>query len=125
MRSVCLTQWPNPEVFLSHANARTNEYGRNLAVERYLAGHKVRDIAGQLGISRTTVYKWIARYALEGLADRSSRPHRSPRQVPLEVELAPASEMSCAAAPSSRRTRTTQSIAELARSRGAVGLPDR
>ena len=39
-----------PEVFLSHAtNARTNEYGRNLAVERYLAGHKVRDIAGQLG----------------------------------------------------------------------------
>ena len=62
-----------PGVFLSHANARTNEYGRNLAVERYLAGHKVRDIAGQLGISRTTVYKWIARYALEGpagLADR-------------------------------------------------------
>ena len=38
-----------PEVFLSHAHARTNEYGRNLAVERYLAGHKVRDIAGQLG----------------------------------------------------------------------------
>ena len=27
-----------PEVSLSHANARTNEYGRNLAVERYLAG---------------------------------------------------------------------------------------
>jgi transposase InsO family protein len=75
---------------LSHANARTNEYGRNLAVQRYLAGHKVRDIAGQLGISRTTVYKWIARYALEGpagLADRSSRPRRSPRQMPLDVEL--------------------------------------
>ena len=75
---------------MSHANARTNEYGRNLAVGRYLAGHKVRDIAGQLGISRTTVYKWIARYVLEGpqgLADRSSRPRRSPRQVPLAVEL--------------------------------------
>jgi transposase InsO family protein len=75
---------------LSHANARLNEYGRNLAVERYLAGQKVKDIAGQLGVSRTTVYKWIARYALEGpagLADRSSRPHRSPRQVPLAVEL--------------------------------------
>jgi transposase InsO family protein len=75
---------------LSHANARLNEYARNLAVERYLAGQKVRDIAGQLGVSRTTVYKWIARYALEGpagLADRSSRPHRSPRQVPLQVEL--------------------------------------
>ena len=75
---------------MSHANARTNLYGRNLAVERYLAGHKVKDIAGQLGISRTTVYKWIARYAAQGpagLADRSSRPHSSPRQVPLEVEL--------------------------------------
>ena len=68
---------------MSHANARLNEYARNLAVERYLAGQKVRDIAGQLGVSRTTVYKWIARYALEGpagLADRSSRPRRSPRR---------------------------------------------
>jgi transposase InsO family protein len=75
---------------LSHANARLNEYGRNLAVERYLAGHKVKDIAAQLGVSRTTVYKWIGRYALQGpagLTDRSSRPHRSPTQVPLEVEL--------------------------------------
>ncbi len=79
-----------PEVFLSHANARLNEFGRNLVVERYLAGHKVKDIAAQLGVSRTTVYKWIARYAVEGpagLADRSSRPRRSPRQVPLDVEL--------------------------------------
>ena len=75
---------------MSHANARLNEYGRNLAVERYLAGQKVKDIAAQLGVSRTTVYKWVARYALEGprgLADRSSRPHRSPRQVPVAVEL--------------------------------------
>ena len=75
---------------MSHANARLNEYGRNLAVERYLAGQKVKDVAAQLGVSRTTIYKWIGRYALEGrqgLADRSSRPHRSPRQVPLQVEL--------------------------------------
>ena len=76
---------------MPHANARTNAYGRRLAVERYLAGHKVRDIAGQLGISRTTVYKWIARYAAEGFAgltDRSSRPRRPARQTPLHVELA-------------------------------------
>jgi transposase InsO family protein len=75
---------------LSHANARTNEYGRRLAVERYLAGHKVKDVAAQLGISRTTVYKWIARFAGEGpagLTDRSSRPRTSPRQLPLRVEL--------------------------------------
>lgn len=75
---------------MPHANARTNEYGRHLAVQRYLAGHKVRDIAGQLGISRTTVYKWIGRFHREGwagLADRSSAPRRRPRQVPLDVEL--------------------------------------
>jgi transposase InsO family protein len=75
---------------VSHANARTNEYGRNLAVHRCLAGHKVKDVAAQLGISRTTVYKWLARFRSEGsrgLADRSSRPHRCPRQVPLAVEL--------------------------------------
>jgi transposase len=42
---------------VSHANARTNEYGRKLAVQRYAAGHKVKDIAAQLGISRTTVYR--------------------------------------------------------------------
>ena len=75
---------------MSHANARTNEYGRQLAVERYLAGHPVKDVAAQLGISRTTVYKWINRYVAEGaagLADRSSRPRSSPRQTPLRVEL--------------------------------------
>ena len=76
---------------MPHANARLTEYGRHLAVQRYLAGHKVRDIAGQLGVSRPTVYKWIARFHAEGpagLADRSSRPHRSPRRTPLHVELA-------------------------------------
>ncbi len=75
---------------MSHANARTNEYGRNLAVQRYAGGHRVKDIAAQLGISRTTVYKWIARFAAQGpagLADRSSRPHACPSQTPLKVEL--------------------------------------
>ncbi|MDX6228130.1 MAG: hypothetical protein QOI76_1520 [Frankiales bacterium] len=75
---------------MSHANARTNEYGRRLAVERYLAGHKVKDVAAQLGISRTTVYKWIARFTAEGLTgltDRSSRPRTSPRQLTLQVEI--------------------------------------
>ena len=47
---------------MPHANARLNEYGRNLAVERCLAGQKVRDVASQLGVSRTTIYKWLARF---------------------------------------------------------------
>ncbi|HUS21418.1 MAG TPA: IS481 family transposase [Aeromicrobium sp.] len=75
---------------MPHANARLTAYARDLAVQRYLQGHRVRDIAGQLGVSRTTVYKWIARFRAEGAAglqDRSSRPHRSPRQVSLDVEL--------------------------------------
>lgn len=62
---------------MAHANGRTNHYGRQLAVERYLAGHKVKDVAAQLGISRTTVYKWIARYGAEGavgLADGPAGP---------------------------------------------------
>ena len=76
---------------MAHANARMNEFGRRLAVDRCLAGHRVKDVAAQLGVSRTTVYKWVARFAAEGpagLADRSSRPRRCPRQVPLAVELA-------------------------------------
>jgi hypothetical protein len=36
------------------------------------------------GVSRATAYKWLARWRVEGvagLADRLSRPHRSPRQT--------------------------------------------
>lgn len=75
---------------MAHANARTNPYMRSVVVQRYLAGHRVQDIAAQLGISRTTAYKWIARFDAEGpagLADRPSRPQRSPRRTPLDVEL--------------------------------------
>jgi transposase len=42
-----------------------------------------------MGVSRTTAYKWWHRYVLEGeagLHDRSSRPLRSPRRTPAEVE---------------------------------------
>ena len=75
---------------MPHANARLNEYGRNLAVQRCLNGHRVRDVASQFGVSRTTIYKWLARFRAEGsagLADRSSRPNSSPRRTPLHVEL--------------------------------------
>ena len=73
---------------MSHANARLNVFGRRTLVDRVLAGHKPGEVAKQLNVSRTTVYKWMHRYEAEGLAglaDRSSRPHRSPRQVPAEL----------------------------------------
>lgn len=43
----------------------------------------------EYGISRKTGYKWLARYrsqGLEGLQDRSRRPHHSPKQTAPEVE---------------------------------------
>jgi transposase InsO family protein len=51
---------------------------------RVQAGWPAAHVAEQLGISRVTAYKWVRRYRAEGqagLLDRSSRPHRSPRQV--------------------------------------------
>jgi transposase InsO family protein len=41
------------------------------------------------GVSRKTFYKWVGRYresGLEGLEDRSTRPLRSPGQIPADVE---------------------------------------
>jgi transposase InsO family protein len=41
------------------------------------------------GCSRQTASKWVGRYGRgEGLADRSSRPHRFPRQTPARIERA-------------------------------------
>ena len=63
---------------MSHRNARTTVHARRLMVERHLAGWPQARIAEQLGVSRQTVSKWIARFRAEGwagLEDRSSRPH--------------------------------------------------
>ncbi|MGH8504319.1 MAG: helix-turn-helix domain-containing protein [Gammaproteobacteria bacterium] len=52
-----------------------------------LAMHEGVSVAGlsrRFGISRKTAYKYLRRYAREGLAglvDRSRRPHRSPRRT--------------------------------------------
>lgn len=56
--------------------------------ERVLSeGWSVRDAASALGISERRAYEWLRRRRSGGtLADRSSRPHRSPRQVSGEME---------------------------------------
>jgi transposase InsO family protein len=76
---------------VAHANARTTLYARTLIVARVLAGHRPGEVAKQLGVSRQTVYKWVRRWRTEGeagLVDRSSRPHRMPRQTPPETVAA-------------------------------------
>jgi transposase InsO family protein len=52
-------------------------------------GANVRELCRRAGISPTSGYKWLERYRLEGvagLADRSRRPHGSPRRTPADVE---------------------------------------
>jgi len=76
---------------VAHPRARLNVLGRELLVTRVaILGWPVATAAEAQGISRATGYKWLRRFRAEGspgLADRSSRPHRSPRSLPAaEVE---------------------------------------
>ena len=71
---------------MAHRTARLNVFGRQLLVTRIeIDGWPVARAAEAQGVSRTTAHKWRARYRAEGwqgLEDRSSRPHRSPRLTP-------------------------------------------
>jgi transposase InsO family protein len=61
------------------------------AVRAVLDGAEVAEVAAQAGVHRATLHRWVARYLtdqLAGLADRSHRPHSSPRQVAETVEVA-------------------------------------
>jgi transposase len=52
-------------------------------------GMKVTEVAEKFGVHRDTVYVWLARYeadGLEGLAERSHRPHTSPLQMAAAIE---------------------------------------
>jgi transposase len=76
-----------------HANARLTPIGRLTLCLRVEQGRPVAHVAPEMGISRTTGYKWWRRFCeegVEGLVDRSSRPHRCPhRSAPdLEAQIA-------------------------------------
>lgn len=61
------------------------------AVRAVLAGADVTEVAARLGVHRSTVHRWLARYLSEqlaGLADRSHRPASCPHQAPTAVEVA-------------------------------------
>jgi transposase InsO family protein len=68
-----------------HKNAMLTPSGRARLVDRVL---RHRDppttVAREMGVSVRTVQKWVTRWRAEGdagLADRSSRPHHSPRAL--------------------------------------------
>ncbi|TDD70852.1 IS481 family transposase [Actinomadura rubrisoli] len=74
---------------MSHRNARLTVHGRRLLVERVESGRPVAHVAAEMGISRATAHKWVARWRAEGhvgLHDRSSRPHRTPHRTPAQEE---------------------------------------
>lgn len=75
---------------MSHRNSRLTTHGRRLLVERVrFQGMPVAHVAKAMGISRQCAHRWVARFdveGVEGLEDRSSRPHHSPRRTdPLMV----------------------------------------
>ncbi|MGO4383611.1 IS481 family transposase [Specibacter sp. RAF43] len=74
---------------MSYANARLTVHGRELLVERILAGRPAAHVAKELGVSRQCAYRWLRRYRSEGsagLQDRSSRPFHTPSKTSAQLE---------------------------------------
>ncbi len=67
-----------------HQNARGCPASRMLLIRRIQGGMPVTSAAEAAGLSRRRAFEWKARYREGGeaaLVDRSSRPHRMPRQI--------------------------------------------
>lgn len=70
-----------------HPNARLTPRGRETLVARIGAGAGVAEAARQMGVSRQTASKWLARARRgEPMTDRPSRPRRLARLTPPEAE---------------------------------------
>lgn len=75
---------------MSHRNAPLSETGR-LRLARCVVdeGWSLRRAAERFQVAVSTAARWAARYRAlgqAGMADRSSRPHRSPNQTPTRTE---------------------------------------
>lgn len=68
-----------------HHHARLTVHSRELLARKVLEGQlSLREAAAECRLSRQSAAKWVRRYREQGragLADRSSRPHRSPRRT--------------------------------------------
>jgi transposase InsO family protein len=77
---------------VAHPRAKLTVQGRWLLVQRICQqGWPPARAAQAQGVSVATAYKWLRRWRVEGLAglaDRSSRPQRSPRRLPAAREQA-------------------------------------
>lgn len=74
---------------MPHRNAPLTVEGRRRLCERVDRGRPKAHVAAEAGISRQCLWKWHRRWLAEGeagLADRSSRPSRSPRRLSATVE---------------------------------------
>jgi transposase InsO family protein len=72
-----------------HYHARLTIYSREQLAKSIVEGRLgLCEAAAEHKLSRQSASKWVRRYreaGRDGLADRSSRPHRSPRRIPAEV----------------------------------------
>jgi transposase InsO family protein len=74
---------------MSNAKPRLTPWSRQLLVDRVLSGRPAAHVAAEMGVSRATAYKWLARFRAEGsagLLDRSSRPRVSPHRTDVDTE---------------------------------------
>ena len=74
---------------MAHANARLTPAGRRTLCQRIATGRPVAHVAAEMGISRTSAYRWWGRYQQVGpvgLLDRPSWAHRHPRRTPPQIE---------------------------------------
>ena len=76
---------------MAHANARLTPAGRLTLVRRIAAQPRrpIAHIAHEMGVSRTTAYRWWGRYqqlGQAGLVDRPSIPAHSPRRTAARLE---------------------------------------
>jgi transposase InsO family protein len=75
---------------MAHRNARLTVHGRRLLIERVVQERRpVAHVVKELGVSRATGYKWLARWRAEGdggLRDRCSTAHRLPGKTAPDIE---------------------------------------